>query len=470
MRYSDFWTFLLIAAFGPVSYYPGLVQAAGPYLDSAHGNSTYGVSRVDIAAAGFVRGNCAHCHDQHASVGAGSADLYMLFDKSNTDQARNLCLNCHGSGTVYQTGGHVINRSYSFRAGGWTADPLNNVKDAFSSLSQASSHNLNDIVKFAGATARSWKYNSIDTGNANRGDSNACGVCHDPHLIQGDPAFYAFNQNSPKSAAARTGVVTQINSSPVNLWGDKFLPDLATDNPVERMSSYPTYRDPYRSTVTPTFEPDGNSAQQGGANSVNYVAFCTTCHNDTNAIYSSDLFRQLNVIDWPLVEKHGQEFADDDIQMNGPYSSGNGSLGYVLSCLDCHEPHGAVNVFLIRGKVNGGVTTSANPSFSTSIISGNEFGQLCSQCHNPRPLGSGRDWEDVHHDNTVVDGPYLKVPGSCNVPAGGCHANAAGPPVGVQINCYGCHYHGAVTGGTNPVTLGTIPMPDLVIGLNPQTF
>lgn len=42
---------------------------SGPYLDSAHGNSTYGVNRSSISTFGYSKGNCVHCHEQHASIG-----------------------------------------------------------------------------------------------------------------------------------------------------------------------------------------------------------------------------------------------------------------------------------------------------------------------------------------------------------------------------------------------------------------
>lgn len=44
---------------------------AGPYTDSAHGNTTTGVTRqtIDNKYATFGKGNCAHCHEQHASLG-----------------------------------------------------------------------------------------------------------------------------------------------------------------------------------------------------------------------------------------------------------------------------------------------------------------------------------------------------------------------------------------------------------------
>jgi len=45
------------------------ITFAGPYLNSAHGNTTYGVNRSSMASLGYARANCAHCHEQHASIG-----------------------------------------------------------------------------------------------------------------------------------------------------------------------------------------------------------------------------------------------------------------------------------------------------------------------------------------------------------------------------------------------------------------
>ena len=44
---------------------------AGDYLDSAHGDSNNG---VNDRATGYIKGNCGHCHEQHASVGGSEPD------------------------------------------------------------------------------------------------------------------------------------------------------------------------------------------------------------------------------------------------------------------------------------------------------------------------------------------------------------------------------------------------------------
>ena len=43
---------------------------AGPYAQSAHGDTQAGVAREELVTPGpYVIGNCGHCHEQHASMG-----------------------------------------------------------------------------------------------------------------------------------------------------------------------------------------------------------------------------------------------------------------------------------------------------------------------------------------------------------------------------------------------------------------
>jgi len=376
------------------------VHAANEYKNSTHGNTTYGVSRPDMVTAGYSRGNCAHCHEQHASFGgiepapATGPKGFLLFDAANTSQTTNFCFDCHGTGTAYQTGGHVTNRSYSYRAGNWSADTLSNIKDAFA---QSSAHNLADIVTFAAGKA--WNFS---TG------SNACAVCHNPHVVGGDPA------NAPalaKSAGTRGWPVTRASQGkttwPANLWGD---------GAGEKMSNYTArYQAPYRFGSAAAYEPDG-SVTQNGSNLSDFNTFCTDCHNSTNTIYSTNLARNLRTIDWNN-EKHGQGNADVWIDVLAPYSSGAGGLGYVLSCLDCHEPHGSTNIFLLRREVNGAVLSGA-------VSTTPNLSRLCERCHS-------NGWQAMHHSNN--DRAY-----SLSM-CGACHG-------GYPQDCGRCHYHGAISG------------------------
>lgn len=63
-------------------------SSSGPYIDdSAHGSSEYGVKRNATGfPSDYARGLCAHCHEQHASIGGAEPapnspagpDLYLL--------------------------------------------------------------------------------------------------------------------------------------------------------------------------------------------------------------------------------------------------------------------------------------------------------------------------------------------------------------------------------------------------------
>jgi hypothetical protein len=107
------------------------IASAGTYTDSAHGSSSIGVRRKSTAE--YARGNCAHCHEQHASLegseptpaGGGPSVFALLgdnFDESQTGssyvQSDDVCFYCHANTTSLQSGG-IDNRDYSETFGGY---------------------------------------------------------------------------------------------------------------------------------------------------------------------------------------------------------------------------------------------------------------------------------------------------------------------------------------------------------------
>lgn len=71
---------------------------AGPYLDSGHGG--YGAANKGVRRVpGYADGNCAHCHEQHASINGaepdpvkpGPSDHLLFTELTNND----LCNYCH---------------------------------------------------------------------------------------------------------------------------------------------------------------------------------------------------------------------------------------------------------------------------------------------------------------------------------------------------------------------------------------
>jgi len=386
------------------------VATADVYTDSAHGNTTYGVNR---SGAGHTTGACAHCHDTFDPAICGQAGHpFMLFTLNNND----FCFKCHDNTTDPATTA-IVNRSYSYRAGGWTDDSVDDILETFSFTSPGSSHDLDDIKTFI---TGKWGYTA---------DSNPCTACHNQHMAQGDPP----NSADPKSPGTRGWLLalpSQHDTPPWGLWGD---------DTSERMNAYTSYQAPYRFGSSTTYEPDG-STTTNGSNLTDFNSFCTDCHNTTYTIYSTALERNLIQIDWDN-EKHGKGDADAFLSTLSPYTGSAGD--YVLSCLDCHEPHGSPNVTLIRGEVNGDVVGSITTIESSGCLDDTdhniELANLCSRCHNS-------DWELVHHYTgmqcpTTSDKPYKQ--GQCE----SCHGSMGGGGGGDMdmeaINCNCCHYHGS---------------------------
>jgi predicted CXXCH cytochrome family protein len=385
----------------------GGIATAG-YANSAHGNTSYGVDRSGTT---YAIGSCAHCHDTFDESICG-VNALMLFDLSDED----FCLGCHDN-TTDPSDRAIVNRSYSYRAGGYTTDPLNDIQEAFSSTTH---HDLDDIKTFINGK---WGYTA---------DSNPCNACHDHHKAQGDPENAP---DDPKGVGTRGWPVSRASEHNVGTWG------IWGDDSAERMNVYSAnYQAPYRYGSSSAYEPDGSTTTDG-SNLTDFNTFCTECHNTTYTIYSTSLARNLRQIDWN-VEKHGKGDADGALdEMRNPYDA---VMGKVLACTDCHEAHGSPNAYLLRDEVNGeqldDAITGFTPFCNLPSTDGNKgLGWLCRRCHKDDSNYSGgvvNQWKFVHHyTNYTPDAPYVRT--RCY----NCHYSSSGEP----ISCRCCHYHGAQT-------------------------
>lgn len=409
MRKGRWLTITLAAA--AVCCVMAAVAFAGPYRDSAHGNSVYGVNRsaIDSRLAPYATGNCAHCHEMHASVDGlepeprGGAAPHALFAPPfNTARTQkfylesdNFCFYCHSP-----TGQQVINQDYSGAFGGATVG--SGPQSILEAFNQESYHNLYDIWNLA-RNNPAWPW----FGQS----SNPCSACHNSHLAK-------RNWDSSQPGFPLVSAISRP-SSPTSLWGES-----------ERMSSHTSYEAPY--AYGETREPAG-VGQADGDRTPDYVGFCAACHTDAATIWSTTLNRNVRTVNWRTTgvtpDKHGglarnrqhpdatwgQRFAE-------PY---NTALPFknnlVLSCLDCHEPHGSENIMLLRRRVNGGDLAEAMTAASFKPLL-----ELCIRCHNRSYV------EKLHHE------PGYLVPGST---CATCHPNGEAQPE--VVACRQCHYHGS---------------------------
>jgi len=357
----------------------GVSYAGTTYLDSAHGTQNgaiTGVKRLSV----YTDGHCAHCHEQHASIAgtepdpktsdAAGPDKFCLFADNFSGKVTNLytqsdnaCFYCHRTGMAF------VNYSYSSTFGGSSDVTPASIMDAFNIIS-GSYHNLNDVLNFAKGQ---WPTFTAD--------SNPCSACHNVHIAQRSCGKPTGSYDPTKSAISRP-------SDHGNLWGN----DDGTVNFSERMDAYTFgYRAPFYVGATPPadptlHEPDGESRlissnEVKGINLPDYVTFCTDCHNATNSITSQAL-GTLKFINWATGDQHGKTngagSADGDL--NAPYTSDGKSTGtqvdatdFVLSCMDCHEPHGSSNKYLLRTTVNG---------TAVSITTTGVWYDFCIACHS----------------------------------------------------------------------------------------
>lgn len=403
---------------------------AGGYEDSVHADPSNGVYREDLGNLGYARGNCAHCHEMHSSLtglepspASGSPSPFSLFAPNYSaspahpySEADNFCFYCHNdTGSAQQ----VTNEDFSKVFGCSTAP--NGVLSILDAFNQRSYHNLSDIRQFILTNNLDfpWYYE----------DSNPCDACHNPHLVRRNLQYPA---DPAKSVLSKP-------SDHFNLLGVSSL---------ERMSRYP-YTAPYCSGTSR--EPAGQG-QGDGSDMPDYVGYCTACHNLAYTISSSnpDLgARNLYQIDWSSSgDKHGARNADNGVDIEAPYSS---TGGYVLSCMDCHEPHGAPNLALIRRRVNGGDLYGEITAFDT-----NAWGYLCTRCHKDDAdagIGDHYKWKYIHHESP--DAPYPNPKQCCQ-----CHGSDGGMGGGggmggkPPINCNNCHFHGGTDAwaGGNKIT------------------
>ena len=340
----------------------GHAAMAGPYTDSAHGNSSYGVNRTDTAGFGYARGNCAHCHEQHASIGGsepepvGGAQAFCVFYKNfNTSktlgpysQSDDFCFYCHcyTDAASLQTLPSFTNYDYSHTFGGYNNSTPASIYAAFN---QDSYHNLHDI----------WDFAEINFSSFFKSGSNPCVACHNPHLAKrnkenpGDPGYTAISK--PTTHA--------------ELWGD---------STGETMNDYApsSYQAPYR--YSGGCEPDGGTCSNliaQAQKTPDYVTFCQDCHSYNMIGYGLSY----TPINWNM-DKHGKA-ARTGTNIKLPYDANGTVSNYVLSCLDCHEPHGSYSYrYLIRKELNGGTTAFTEDTRSA-------WDSLCIRCHQPHDNG-----------------------------------------------------------------------------------
>lgn len=430
-------TFVVIVL-GVFSLVPDTLWAADEYLKSAHGSS---VARSVMVTANYATGNCAHCHEMHASLagseplpdtdpgGAGPSAYTLFADNFNTSatggpylMSDNFCFYCHSFSSTLQT---LTNADYSETFGGGSGG----VQGIMDAMNQGGAyHNLGDIHTFMNDNSGDFPW--YDTTY-----SNPCNACHNPHLAK---------KNYDDFSAPLSSALSKP-SDHFNLWGES-----------DTMATYSAanagdYEAPYSNSGTEARESDGTVVAAGSDSSAqdsktpDYVGFCTTCHNTNYSSITSTTLGTLRTIDWSssgdkhgsLARDHVDQPTDTSFLAREPYATASSTnSNFLLSCLDCHEPHGSSSVTLIRNRANG-------EDLEGAVTSTEDMGNLCKRCHEDDSFygGTAGRWRYSHHDEPN-EAPYPGPPASC----AGCHTTAWATTIAgskPRIWCHLCHFHGS---------------------------
>jgi len=368
---------------------------ADTYGASAHGNTDFGVYREGAVCPGTPcdQGNCAHCHASYAPA-VCSANPHMLFYDDWVDKTDLLCFECHSASTEEQ---QVGNYPYCVTFGG-RAEFYGNIKKQFNNeyskfVNCGSRHHLTAIRDFMIADPYGWGFST---------DPDPCVACHNPHADQKNYPV-AIVGGKLNTAIRRPAHYRSTDPAEI-LWGDDGN-ERMDDRAALMGDAYqaPYYGSPGNPTTGP-FEPADNDVSDG-SNLPDYVTFCLDCHQDPQ--YDPERNETVRAIDWNA-ERHGgwpsntcdagETYEGDPFEssLKPPYDTYEpDAYNFVLSCLDCHEPHGTKKrLHLIRRMINGEEVGPDNGECDEPT----DWANICARCHyltHPGPTCTGCHYHGI---------------------------------------------------------------------------
>ncbi len=351
----------------------GNVATADIYADSAHGDTSYGVNRSGTPddELRYHTGSCAHCHDTFDDAICGNP--LMLFTDVFVTNGNQFCTKCHSANTDYQP--VTTNYPYSVTFGGYPDPYYGHIKKQITNAHSTpdycgSRHNMKRIRNYIKNDTNAWGFGA---------DPSPCVACHNPHTAQKNHPVAIVG--GKLNTAIRRPSDHKSTDPADSLWGD---------DADERMSYYAAsvsgeYQAPYYGDTSGTqYEPSGNASPADGSDLPDYVTFCLDCHQ-YQQIDPDNGSRTVKAIDYAN-ERHGVYPSNNSsasccgIQegtLKVPYVDFENS-NYVLSCLDCHEPHGAKKrKHLIRRIINGQEVALDTESCDQHT----DFAEICGKCH-----------------------------------------------------------------------------------------
>jgi hypothetical protein len=318
----------------------------------------------------------------------------MLFYDDWVTKSDMFCFECHSASTDHQ---QVTNYPYCVNFGGRAAF-YGNIKKQFTNdyskfINCGSRHHLEAIYDLMVDDVDGWGFSS---------DPDPCVACHPPHAAQRNHPVYIDGEDKLNTAIRRPSDYKSTDTAD-SLWGD---------DESERMDDYATsvggtYQAPYYGSFgSGDFEPAGD-ATSDGSNLPDYVTFCLDCHQYEQ--HDPERNETVKAIDWSDTgDRHGGypantcdagNFYEGDpfeASLRPPYDTYEpNESNFVMSCLDCHEPHGTKKrLHLIRRMINGENVAADNDTCDEPT----DWANICARCHyltHPAPDCTGCHYHGI---------------------------------------------------------------------------
>lgn len=344
----------------------------GNYTSSTHGNSTSGVNRssIDSKYSTYAIGNCAHCHEAHASMdgvepfpSAGidaGPDKVLLFSEEE-----GVCEACHYT---------IVPRNVKDQSGKTYRHPMHDYSGR---------HTLREYGQ-SGAPFR----------DANR--HAECADCHEPHFI-GYPGttYHTYNAGTPADNNLVSNAIKGVwgvepDSSP--LWT---ATKTFTEQKTVAVGSTKEYQICYKCHSYYAFQDsDGVTAIVGPSG--DYITDQAMEFSPGNAS-AHPVQVTLNNLTGSSSPK-----ALDSVQISSPWTNvGNQTMW----CCDCHGndaaspvgPHGSNAKFMLKGTGKYWPTKSDGTTlWKLNTTDAQNSDLFCKNCH---PIYSSGWMNNVHSHN-----------------------------------------------------------------------
>ncbi len=420
---------ILISLISLIFLGSGVGYAQGLYTNSAHGNSTSGVDRakpgyvIDAKYADYSPGNCAHCHEAHASIGGteplpdtdtaeyehAGPDPALLFSEEE-----GVCEVCHDGSPATDDIKAQINKTY--------AHPTDTISG---------------VHKVSESTTADMDPGDYDPTNSLHAE---CVDCHNPHaagstvhaaetntVTATSPLYKVSGVNPPSTTAWETPTASAYTEKPTST-GISFEYELC----YKCHSSWTGPNDPVVRDTAKEFNPANasyHSVEDTGKASAygvyetpwdpSSLMYCSDCHGSQT---SSD-----------PAGPHGSTINNI---LKGEYSRTTGAYGSDTSshlCFICHDydTYRAQNLHTASNQ--SGFTTQKSSSYYNLHTYDKHQNAVCMDCHAALPHGINRrhlivlSSDPAPYDNSVQLTNYIPndnqdyKKSSCSTLTSGCH-------------------------------------------------